>query len=1168
MAKSLGGIYVNLGLSSKEFISGLASAQKSLRTFSNNTGKIGKELAKSLAIPTSAITAGVSFFGKQYNEAFSKLKRKTGETGESLKSLEKIFYELSATGDDTFTEVSQALGSLQSKTQLAGEPLKNLTTTMLDLADTSDLELSQAIEVSTNFLKSFGITAAEQIPTLNLLFKASQESGIGFDTLATLSAKFGVTLRTLGLDANNSAILISNLGKSGADVEKTLLALKIASQNFSKAGIDPKIGFENLITGLKNSNSETQKSIALNSTNSKVYTTLIDAVNKGGFELDNFSNKIKNSNNAISESAAQTQTWGQLLNQILNPVKTLLGAIGEEIFKKVAPALNQLSQILGSVAIYLLENHKNILIWTAGIIAALSALTPFLFAIKLGVLAIAAWATPLGIVIASLISMSAVLGTVAVAAIKYQNEIFRLFDGLLAKVGAAGVYFKQFASDISIGNVENIFDRAQQSADNYEKTQQRLADKTYQANLQIEEQKTEIQKTDNSLASFTNSLNLNNISSDIQNKLLNLKNTDLKKQQEELKKTTEQWTNYKRQVSDDNAEKTMIDNIRSINSELNKIEFDKALNKYEKFLAGKKQSELQERFKDIPESEIRKQAKKEADIATDELAKEFEGDPKVNYAMENLGADLTNILANSLQQGLTTLFDGGSLRGQMSDLGSQLGSQAGQAIGTAIAGPLGGAVGSAIGNKIGEKAGEKISKLGVDTESTIESLKDLLPVLAGIDAVTLGGVVDLKSVFGVGNKDKQIRKAFKNGILNLFEDANIDFNEVLGRGFEVPKGAFQSVSDRMKSEIPNLSEVVDAKNLDKNLENTFDGLGKTFAQIFELDPKLASQFGDILAFNFQDSEGLNELQLAMTQAGLSAEDIGKKLEDSFIKGNLSAKEFLTSLNSSRELMQAGIPAAIGAVDIAFKNLTSKGLQDGLHAMDSLKDLAVEAGEAGATSIDALRNKLIASGQSSEEVNKLMQSLQAAGVTTLDQLKNLSAEDTAKVVSNLEDLGFGFKKVNEDIFAATKNLENFIGKANAEVVTNWVINVKQKGDTIPTDLNTQITAAATGGIFKDIEKFAKGGIVNTATYFNHSNGMGLMGEAGAEAIMPVTRVGGVLGVRAAVPKNSGKSVNINIDARGAANGVEDDIRIMLSELEDNIMSRTIETVIDMSNRGQI
>lgn len=55
----------------------------------------------------------------------------------------------------------------------------------------------------------------------------------------------------------------------------------------------------------------------------------------------------------------------------------------------------------------------------------------------------------------------------------------------------------------------------------------------------------------------------------------------------------------------------------------------------------------------------------------------------------------------------------------------------------------------------------------------------------------------------------------------------------------------------------------------------------------------------------------------------------------------------------------------------------------------------------------------------------------------------------------------------------------------------------------------------GGVSVPVAPFADGGVVASPTYFPLGRGLGLMGEAGAEAIMPLARgADGRLGVRAA------------------------------------------------------
>lgn len=77
------------------------------------------------------------------------------------------------------------------------------------------------------------------------------------------------------------------------------------------------------------------------------------------------------------------------------------------------------------------------------------------------------------------------------------------------------------------------------------------------------------------------------------------------------------------------------------------------------------------------------------------------------------------------------------------------------------------------------------------------------------------------------------------------------------------------------------------------------------------------------------------------------------------------------------------------------------------------------------------------------------------------------------------------------------------------------------------------AQAKGGAWnKGAQFFASGGVVNQPTLFKHSSGLGVMGEAGAEAILPLVRMGdGDLGVRAQVGASSPPPVRVVVNNNG-------------------------------------
>lgn len=98
--------------------------------------------------------------------------------------------------------------------------------------------------------------------------------------------------------------------------------------------------------------------------------------------------------------------------------------------------------------------------------------------------------------------------------------------------------------------------------------------------------------------------------------------------------------------------------------------------------------------------------------------------------------------------------------------------------------------------------------------------------------------------------------------------------------------------------------------------------------------------------------------------------------------------------------------------------------------------------------------------------------------------------------------------------------------------------------------------ANGGVFHagQVQAFAHGGVVNSPTYFPMSSGLGLMGEAGDEAIMPLSRgADGRLGVRSQGGNKFNISMNINAkdskSFRKSQAQIASELRNVLSRLDD-------------------
>ena len=169
---------------------------------------------------------------------------------------------------------------------------------------------------------------------------------------------------------------------------------------------------------------------------------------------------------------------------------------------------------------------------------------------------------------------------------------------------------------------------------------------------------------------------------------------------------------------------------------------------------------------------------------------------------------------------------------------------------------------------------------------------------------------------------------------------------------------------------------------------------------------------------------------------------------------------------------------------------------------------------------------------------------------LDQIGTISQQisgATTRVFGNLEDAIFNFTKTGK--FEFSKFAQSVIDDLNRIIIRSLILrplanallsagaaDVTGGGGgaagSISGPNTMSMAATAKGGIYDSgrIQKFATGGVVNTPTYFaNGGASKGLMGEAGAEGILPLKRLpGGALGVQ-----SSGNTV-VNIINQSGAN----------------------------------
>ena len=388
----------------------------------------------------------------------------------------------------------------------------------------------------------------------------------------------------------------------------------------------------------------------------------------------------------------------------------------------------------------------------------------------------------------------------------------------------------------------------------------------------------------------------------------------------------------------------------------------------------------------------------------------------------------------------------------------------------------------------------------------------------------IGGSLQLaQKAFGFGgtnNEETAGRKGMQELLSDMLKEATggngLNIKGTDGEAKLLDVFNFRDTSDQFNTE----EGFAFFDSLDSEARGTFDALATAFADIFDLpEDTVLGQFSVLFAENLMGD--IDNVRLFVQKLGIDFETLKGAMLESALDGEQSWLEFNTAVRDLGDAFEPGLKA-VGDVKGAFENLVISGGR-GFEAVKGIKDLAIEALQAGGSTLDDLGSKLSDAGVSAEDVDKILSAMTGRGITGLQELADASDELAGAIVGDLDAKNFGFADLSQDIMSvkdAFKELEDF--KFNAKKIQ---VEIDVTGDKIPAGLGVQ--AAKLGGVFQNIDAFAKGGIVNSLTAFQHSGGFGIMGEAGAEAILPLGKTrSGELGVKS--DGGGGTVVNVNIN----------------------------------------
>tara|TARA_B100000427_G_scaffold329435_1_gene345637 strand:- start:6904 stop:9036 length:2133 start_codon:yes stop_codon:yes gene_type:complete len=380
----------------------------------------------------------------------------------------------------------------------------------------------------------------------------------------------------------------------------------------------------------------------------------------------------------------------------------------------------------------------------------------------------------------------------------------------------------------------------------------------------------------------------------------------------------------------------------------------------------------------------------------------------------------------------------------------------------------------------------------------------------------------------MGKTPAELDKALEQGQVTLQDFMN--FSETLfkkyGKNAEILAAGPEAAGDRLATAMSELKDIVG---------KTITPIGAAFQESFS---SMINQIGESEEALLLLSGTLKTVGAAAFATFASVRFLTRSLVDLVrISGELAIGNFGKAL----EIVRKGLKDTAEQAKEDWKLLSQifNGVAEDINSVDnSIKNVKESTEGLGAKSIDIWANMKAGTDSYFKSISNVAEQIQKTMENAFTKMEDALVNFVMTGKMNFADFARSIIADLTRIFIRSQMLSMFQGLGNlfgggGSLAADRKFSGLGPGSALNTPAGVPLPKGAKGLVVgqNGIVPFAKGGIVNRPTFFPFSKGIGLMGEAGPEAIMPLRRgAGGRLGVEAS---GSSTSVVVNVDASGSS-----------------------------------
>ena len=359
----------------KAFSDDLKTAADKVDKISSAIGTVGDALTKKVTMPIMAVGGASIAAFNDVDKGMDIVIKKTGATGEALTDMQDRAKALAKTMPVSFEEAGTAIGEVATRFDLAGEDLEKLSEKFLQFAQINDTDVSGAIDNVQAAMAAFNVKSEDAGDVLDMLTKASQNTGVSVDKLSSDLTTNAAALKEMGFGVNASVGFLSKLNKIGLDSSTVMSGLKKALAKATSEGKTMDQALSDLQKQLQDASSDTEAMQAvMDLFGKKAGPALTAAIKDGRLSFDEFSNTIQDWGDATSTTFEATLDATDRFRVVMNNVKDVGAEVGATLLESLTPAIESVGEAVQKAAEWwsgLDESQQKTILTVAGVAAAI-----------------------------------------------------------------------------------------------------------------------------------------------------------------------------------------------------------------------------------------------------------------------------------------------------------------------------------------------------------------------------------------------------------------------------------------------------------------------------------------------------------------------------------------------------------------------------------------------------------------------------------------------------------------------------------------------------------------------------------------------------------------------------------------------------------------------------